>query len=189
MCGMVVGFGGEGWGVCCCISLSLYLCRPCHRGKAVRGYLYGQAGPVILTVQPAPWLVALQTKTDQKLSVLGVFTSQFIPYKNEQTNRRTCLTPYDGRLISVNKNASHEISSHYLSVGCQGLVIDGLREPVIGFGLGSLANHSRSPNAEFVKDVVALTCHLVATRDILEGEELFVNYGRTYWQRYADDTT
>jgi len=134
------------------------------------------------------WLVALQAKTDEKLSVLGVFTSQFIPYKNPQTNRRTCLTPYDGTLISVDTDACHDISSHYLSIGCQGLVIDGLREPVFGLGLGSLVNHSRSPNAEFVKDVVHLTCHLVATRDLLEGEELFVNYGRTYWHRYADGT-
>ena len=181
-----MGLGG-GAGARYGVSFSLSLFRSVQSSS--RGYLYRQTGPVILVVQPAQWLLSLQTKTDQKLSVLGVFARQFIPYKNAQTNRRTCLTPYDGRLRSVDKDVCHDISSHYLSVGCQGLVIDGLREPVIGLGLGSLVNHSERPNADFVKDVVKLTCHLVAIRDILAGEELFVNYGRTYWLRYADGRT
>jgi SET domain-containing protein len=51
----------------------------------------------------------------------------------------------------------------------------------IALGLGSLYNHSDEPNSiqklDFAKEVMCVQAH----REILPGEEIFVNYGHKYW--------
>ena len=139
-------------------------------------------------VRPTQWLIDLQSRTHKNFSVLGLFATQDIPYKNPRTNRRTPLTPYGGRLICTDSDQTHEKSSHYISVGCRGFVLDGFRSPRVGFGLGAFVNHSaQCSNAVFVKDAVRKTCYLQASRSIRAGEEIFVHYGRNYWHRFKDD--
>mgnify|MGYP006312620747 CR=1 FL=1 len=48
----------------------------------------------------------------------------------------------------------------------------------IAFGLSSLCNHSETPNAyiNWVKDEIGLWAHLIASKDIQAGEEVFVFY-------------
>jgi SET domain-containing protein len=48
-------------------------------------------------------------------------------------------------------------------------------------GSASLCNHSNTPNVEVEIDETRSTYRLVAARAIERGEELFVDYGDTYW--------
>jgi len=69
--------------------------------------------------------------------------------------------------------------------------IDGLRCPQEGRGGASFANDGRGPrnNAKFVlqhdKSQGRDRVFLKATRDIYDGEEVLVSYGRTYWQVHS----
>ena len=49
-------------------------------------------------------------------------------------------------------------------------------------GSASLCNHSNTPNVEVEIDETRSTYRLVAARAIERGEELFVDYGDTYWE-------
>lgn len=80
--------------------------------------------------------------------------------------------------------ASKRRWSHMRSVA--GFVIDGLREPLAHMGLGSFANDARDPertNARYRNRDVPLGVDIVATRDIGKGEEVFVSYGKRYWDK------
>ncbi len=57
------------------------------------------------------------------------------------------ITQYDGTILGGNLISC---TSHVISKGK--VVIDGLKEPKIGFGGGSFANHSENPNAKFYLD-------------------------------------
>jgi len=55
-------------------------------------------------------------------------------------------------------------------------------EQVIALGYGSLYNHSNTPNAIWVSSDTKKCFIFYATRDIKEGEEIFVWYGdENYW--------
>jgi uncharacterized protein len=49
-------------------------------------------------------------------------------------------------------------------------------DAAIALGYGSLMNHSYSPNASYIKRTEEMVIEFVALRDILEGEEICVNY-------------
>lgn len=48
-------------------------------------------------------------------------------------------------------------------------------------GLGSLINHATEPNVGWLCDIQARVIRFVTLRLISEGEELFINYGRSVW--------
>jgi SET domain-containing protein len=50
----------------------------------------------------------------------------------------------------------------------------------IGLGLLSLYNHSVSPNAAFFKNYDNNTISILACRDIMKGEEVFIDYREDY---------
>jgi SET domain-containing protein len=55
-------------------------------------------------------------------------------------------------------------------------------EQVVALGFGSLYNHSNDPNAVWISSDVRKCFIFYATRDIKEGEEIFVWYGdENYW--------
>jgi SET domain-containing protein len=59
---------------------------------------------------------------------------------------------------------------------------DEWEEQVVALGFGSLYNHSNDPNAVWISSDVRKCFIFYATRDIKEGEEIFVWYGdENYW--------
>lgn len=68
--------------------------------------------------------------------------------------------------------------------------IDGLQEPIVGKGGASFINHARSPQANVVwahvEDPHACFRRMFAKalRPINSGEEIFLDYGKSYWQRH-----
>ncbi len=52
----------------------------------------------------------------------------------------------------------------------------------IAFGNASLYNHRNQPSANWKIDEEKQIIVLTANRDIEPGEEIFVSYGKRYWQ-------
>ena len=120
------------------------------------------------------------------------------------------MTPYAGFEVYVvsKPDVTAEHAAYLISIESgAGRCIEGLRQPQAGYGLGSFANHSITPNCELVVNPCALThgqqhlrapgAWLRAKRDVGaaaagSGEtatwtELTVSYGRNYWNRIRDD--
>ena len=56
---------------------------------------------------------------------------------------------------------------------------------MIGFGYCSMYNHSDTPNATWeILDEEKIK--ITVTKNIAEGEEIFVSYGREYWKTRVD---
>ena len=133
-----------------------------------------------------------RTPTDTTLVKLG---DSNIPnanrgvFANIQLMERQIFTKYEGELRETPPEDSHEkqytieieqmkrkkhrvARKHYLV---------GLCEPKVGYGLGSFINHSEElQNCEFVVDSDRRTVWVVATKNINEGEELYVTYGKDF---------
>jgi uncharacterized protein len=58
----------------------------------------------------------------------------------------------------------------------------GTDEYAIAFGNASLYNHRNQPSAEWRVDLEKKVINFVALHDIEPGEEIFISYGKTYWQ-------
>ena len=54
-------------------------------------------------------------------------------------------------------------------------------EYAIAFGYASMYNHRNQPNAEWRLDIEKEVITFTAIRDIEPGEEVFVSYGKAYW--------
>ena len=105
------------------------------------------------------------------------------------------ITWYDGTVIDVSAEERRELLtdyeywSHLISID-QYTLIQGIKKPpsTPGFGLGSLINDgpiSGIPdNVEFVKLLKQKEVYIKAKRFIKKGEELFVSYGKSYWDRF-----
>ena len=104
----------------------------------------------------------------------GVFATRHIP-------KNTIITSYDGEDIDRATALSRSDKSYMRTVSFGHHVIDGLRTPTRGRGAGSFVNHSSTPNATFW--IRYDRVWIKALRDIQRDEEVFVNYGRSYWQR------
>ena len=149
------------------------------------GYLYSSRpqDTDILRVGKARWISE---------EAWGVFA-------NTDIRAKTSLTPYAGEV----KYAHYEDiepgeSSHVISLmhGMNKRVF-GLRDPRLGFGVGSLINDGSNyapgkpagatPNAELVISKMGDRAHVRATRDIKKGDEILMRYGRTYWHRARDE--
>ena len=102
----------------------------------------------------------------------GCFAAREIP-------RNTLATWYDGKLLDWEAAKALKTPGHYIRSLCSmHSAIDGCRDPQKARGHGSFCNHSGRPNAEFwVRDNVVW---IKTLRDVPEGAELTVNYGRGY---------
>jgi len=129
---------------------------------------------------------------------LGLFGTSNI--KNRQL-----ITEYDGTVIDKKtadylRSIGHDTHIRGLTFGY--LAIDGIKQPVNGRGGASFANDPKSSdkcNAKFVKtEKVMLNgaqreglptidrVFLKATKDIVAGDEIYVNYGNTFWDVERD---
>jgi hypothetical protein len=52
----------------------------------------------------------------------------------------------------------------------------------VAFGNASLYNHRNQPSAEWRVDTERKVINFIALHDIEPGEEVFISYGKTYWQ-------
>jgi len=90
------------------------------------------------------------------------------------------VTQYEGFIINRGEaDAMGCEATHVYSVGK--MAIDGLRDKdeAKGFGGGSFANHSDSPNCVYIHDVCGRV-FLKATKMIEKGEFITVRYGSKY---------
>jgi len=107
----------------------------------------------------------------------GLFTSKFIP-------KGTRIIEYKGR-IRTWKEVEHEDQNFYIFYVSEDHVIDGSRNTK---SLARYINDARglkkikglSNNCEFICD--GLRVFVEATKDIPAGAELFLSYGKEYWQ-------
>ena len=109
---------------------------------------------------------------ESQIHRLGLFCIQKLP-------RHSIVTYYDGEHIDW-KTAKERPDARYMrTVHFGHHVIDGLRAPIPGRGLGSFANHSDNPNCKYHRSGDSILLKL--TKPIDAGDEILVNYGRTYW--------
>ena len=140
--------------------------------------------------------VEAQPSTLCPCSRLGLFAKR--PF-----TKRSRITEYDGELIDYSemmRRLRNGHSSHIRGLDVMFIGIDGkhLKAEHSHRGGGSFANDARCTahtNACFQRVTGAGVQRggkleslnrivLVATRDIQVGEEIFVNYGKTYWKRH-----
>jgi hypothetical protein len=114
-----------------------------------------------------------------------------------------CITEYEGQEIEKDtakalRKIHFKYTSHCRAAG-DGIVIDGYRDPLLAVGHGgaSFANDGAMwglNNSELVNIRDPMLKHrtrifLVATRNIMPGDEIFVSYGTGYWEGYASCST
>lgn len=114
-------------------------------------------------------------------------------YATREFMRGELITEYVGEIIS-REEARKRLERgefHYLGTLVPGLYeIDGIRSPIFGVGAASLINHASSSNANVrwchIEDrkVCFRRLFAKATRDIHPGEEILINYGKTFWDRH-----
>jgi hypothetical protein len=85
-----------------------------------------------------------------------------------------------GILVSQKWIEQHEGTelSHVVSFKGRGGGIAGFREPVLGRGAGSFANHSDFPNADFFRHELGI--FLRAKTMIVKGQWITVSYGNKF---------
>lgn len=93
------------------------------------------------------------------------------------------ITIYEGEHIDKDDALMRNVKTHMASI-CSRCVIDGIKDPKTGSGGGSFVNDPRLcrlRNAKFKRVDEGYKSHygvnLIATRDILSGEEIYASYG------------
>ena len=98
--------------------------------------------------------------------------------------RNELVTFYDGEYIDWHTAQTRTDRSYMRSVAFGYSVIDGLRVPLPNRGAGSFTNHSSKPNAKFWTR--ENTVWIKAKTEINVGQEICVNYGKTYWKLHPN---
>ena len=98
--------------------------------------------------------------------------------------QKNCIVShYDGERIDWEVALKRPDKSYMRSISFGYLVIDGLRKRQRGRGVGSLVNHSTTPNATFhVRDDAVF---IKTLQSVERNDEITVNYGSTFWKRHA----
>ena len=93
--------------------------------------------------------------------------------------KNSYITQYEGMVLCLSETSCMDDSAktHFFGIGNQ-FVIDGLKEPLIGRGAASFANHSTSPNSRFFKSESGV--FLRALRAILCDQWITVSYGSKF---------
>ena len=107
----------------------------------------------------------------------GLFTKEFIP-------KGSRIIEYKGRIRKW-KDAKHEDTNYYILHVTRGHVIDARRQKkslarYINDAKGLQRIKGLNNNTEFIRD--GLKVFVEATRNIPAGAEIFVGYGKEYWQ-------
>ena len=100
----------------------------------------------------------------------GLFVSKFF-------KRGDFITLYDGETVTRKEAWQRPCLTHM--AGREGVIVDGLKEPIVGKGGGSFANGtrlSRDANAQIVAQLGNLVIR--AKEDIQANSEILVHYGR-----------
>jgi SET domain-containing protein len=101
----------------------------------------------------------------------GVFATTAIP-KGTLVELSHCIeipkSDYDSHLC-------HTVLEHYVFNGPGG-------GKLLALGVGSLFNHSSTPNLDYRVDPVNLIVRFFAARDIETDEELFIFYGKVWFK-------
>jgi SET domain-containing protein len=117
----------------------------------------------------------------------GLFTKKFIP-------KGTRIVEYLGKITTWKEVNSDEGKNKYIYFVKRNHVIDARRSPK---ALARYANDARglkkikgiSNNADYIED--GLRVFIEAKKNIAAGDEIFVNYGKEYWDviRYNNRLT
>ena len=165
-----------------------------------RGHLY--AGPE----DPSP-SVEVRESTWIPATIGEIPTTRRGLYATRRIQAGTAITPYAGVGTDLPMDISNlhpSTTSHYktlMHVPTGHYVIDGFREPRLGFGLAQFCNAGNTPqmnNAYFkgtqaeAADTTAyshatLGIYIVASKTIEAGEEILTSYDRHYWIRMQDE--
>eukprot|EP01055_Gregarina_sp_Pseudo9_P001101 Gregarina_sp_Pseudo_9__1100@NODE_1717_length_1371_cov_29_033033_g1591_i0_p1_GENE_NODE_1717_length_1371_cov_29_033033_g1591_i0NODE_1717_length_1371_cov_29_033033_g1591_i0_p1_ORF_typecomplete_len435_score63_22SET/PF00856_28/1_4e03SET/PF00856_28/6_6e15_NODE_1717_length_1371_cov_29_033033_g1591_i0311335 len=103
------------------------------------------------------------------------------------------VTEYVGEIITRDeaRRRLRRGMFHYLGTLVTGMYeIDGIKEPQEGVGAASFINHARRPHANCVwahaedKRACFRRMFAKACRNVAAGEELFLDYGKTYWAHH-----
>lgn len=128
-------------------------------------------------------IVQIMGKLDRLITVrksplhgVGVFAMKKI-------EKNCIVSHYDGECIDWEVALQRPDKSYMRSISFGYSVIDGLRKRQRGRGMGSLVNHSRTPNATFhVRDDAVF---IKTLQSVERNDEITVNYGSTFWRRHA----
>ncbi len=103
------------------------------------------------------------------------------------------LTWYDGIVMDVTSKERSQLAcryeswSHLKSID-RFTLIQGIRKVQCSLGAGSFINDGVSigvsPNVIYVEKPEEKMVYIKAKREIKKGEELFVSYGKSYWDRF-----
>jgi hypothetical protein len=111
-------------------------------------------------------------------------------FADRDFRKNELVTFYDGRQMDASESKQLADKSYLRTLHSQHSAIDGLRDAssAQGRGGGSFANDGRNEfnaNVKFVSKDDSLTAvrtiYLQALRPIPKGEEIFVSYGKGYW--------
>ncbi len=88
-------------------------------------------------------------------------------------------------LYDCMRNFPLETNSRFINITYGWQTKDGQPQGAIAFGLCSLCQHSRSSNAKIVLHVEERMVELWATKDIEEGEEVFITYTNAFFEEVS----
>lgn len=91
--------------------------------------------------------------------------------------KNSIITEYTGKLITPDE--AKNSNSHYLLQTTKNWIIDGQDKNEIGYG--RWINEYKKPNVRFSWDAKNKIAKIRAIKNIKAGEELFLNYGNSYW--------
>ena len=143
---------------------------PAAHGEASTAPTVVPSGVSLQVTQKGVWV----KKSMIPAAGLGLFAASVF-------ERGECITEYEGTVLSTTQAKALACQTHLCSAG-RGIVIDGLRRPVMGRGGASFANDCVGNttgllyNAEKTSGLGRV--YLKATRKIRIGEEIFWKYGR-----------
>jgi SET domain-containing protein len=110
---------------------------------------------------------------------LGVFAKQDI---KEQEKIEVCkLLRLGWRMAYQHDPVVKDYCWGNMSCACEQCKIHG-PTTYLALGYGSIYNHSDNPNSNISFDYKNQVFVVVASRDISNGEEIFVTYGDSYWK-------
>jgi hypothetical protein len=97
-------------------------------------------------------------------------------FADEDIKKSTCIIEYVGR--ELNKGEEYTINSKYLFEINTRRTIDG----TVRSNTARYINHSCRPNAE--PEIRKGRVFIMSRRAIKQGEEIFYDYGKEYWNEY-----
>ncbi|KAL0488431.1 hypothetical protein AKO1_015581 [Acrasis kona] len=117
---------------------------------------------------------------------------RYAPQKGRSVHAKTNIAK--GSLVDVSPIllfTNEQISGNPLSCYTYTMTIQGQRLQGLALGMGSMFNHHDTPNVGYFIEKKEGYIRYIAGRDIEQGEELCISYGKVDWMSgyVQDDTT